>query len=256
MALILGATKADEARCPHFPGHWRPGSLPLSSCTRYARNMNVTVAAIEDHEATALGITHAVSNSADLEFQAVFPTVTDYERSGWPYADVVLLDLRLGDDSDPFANAHRLISRGAHVLIYSSLESPYLIRRALQAGVHGVIEKSRPIAELTEAVRTVAAGEVYATADWAAAIDADGDFPHTKLSARQRDVLELYASGESAKRVARLLDLSPETVQDYLERIRTKYAVSGRPANTKIELFRRAQEDGLLPGPDDPHAWS
>ena len=217
--------------------------------------MDVTVAAIEDHEATAFGISHAVRSSVGLEFQAAFPTVTEYERSGWPCADVVLLDLRLGDDSDPFANAHRLIARGAHVLIYSSLESPYLIRRALQAGVHGVIEKSRPIAELTEAVRTVAAGEVYATADWAAAIDADGDFPQTKLSARQRDVLELYASGESAKRVARLLDLSPETVQDYLERIRTKYALAGRPANTKIELFRRAQEDGLLPGPDDPPPW-
>lgn len=218
--------------------------------------MNVTVAAIEDHETTAFGIAHAVNSSTDLDFQSVFPTVTDYERSGLPCADVVLLDLRLSDDSDPFANAQRLIARGAHVLIYSSLESPYLIRRALQAGVHGVIEKSRPIAELAEALRSVAADEVYATADWAAAIDADGDFSQARLSERQRDVLELYASGESAKRVARLLDLSPETVQDYLERIRTKYSLAGRPATTKIDLFRRAQEDGLLPGPDDPHAWA
>lgn len=217
--------------------------------------MYVTVAAIEDHEATILGISHALNADAGLRFLAAFPTVDDYERSAVAWADVVLLDLRLGDDSDPFANAQRLIDSGAHVLIYSSMESPYLIRRALQAGVHGVIEKSRPLPELREALRTVSAGEVYATADWAASIDADGDFSQAKLSPRQRDVLELYASGESAKRVARLLELSPETVQDYLERIRTKYSLAGRPANTKIELFRRAQEDGFLPGPDDPHAW-
>ncbi|MDN6258870.1 MAG: helix-turn-helix transcriptional regulator, partial [Corynebacterium sp.] len=66
------------------------------------------------------------------------------------------------------------------------------------------------------------------------------------------EVLELYASGEPAKRVARLPGISQETVNDYLGRIRVKYQNAGRPAPTKTDLFRRAQEDGYLPGPSDP----
>ncbi|WP_257159328.1 response regulator transcription factor [Corynebacterium cystitidis] len=69
------------------------------------------------------------------------------------------------------------------------------------------------------------------------------------LSERQREVLELYAMGESAKRVAALTELSVDTVQDYLQRIRTKYALQGRATVTKVDLMQRAQEDGYLPGP-------
>lgn len=64
------------------------------------------------------------------------------------------------------------------------------------------------------------------------------------LSERQREVLALYASGEKADRVARMTGLSVGTVNDYLRRIRTKYREAGRPAETKIDLYRRAVEDG------------
>lgn len=63
------------------------------------------------------------------------------------------------------------------------------------------------------------------------------------------EVLELYAAGESAKRVALMLGLSIETVRDYISRIRQKYALSGRLTVTRIDLFGRAQGDAYLPGP-------
>jgi DNA-binding NarL/FixJ family response regulator len=62
-------------------------------------------------------------------------------------------------------------------------------------------------------------------------------------------VLELYASGEPAYRVASLTGLSTETVNVYLSRIRRKYADAGRPAPTKTDLYKRALEDGWLPIP-------
>ena len=62
-------------------------------------------------------------------------------------------------------------------------------------------------------------------------------------------MLGLYASGESAARVASLTNLSTDTVNDYLGRIRQKYAEVGRPASTKTDLYRRALEDGWLPFP-------
>ncbi len=83
------------------------------------------------------------------------------------------------------------------------------------------------------------------TTEWAAAIDGgDPGLDEVGLSPRQLEVLELYASGEKADRVARLTGLAPQTVNDYLQRIRQKYAAVGRPAPTKTDLYKRAVEDG------------
>ena len=79
------------------------------------------------------------------------------------------------------------------------------------------------------------------------AIDADDDF--VDLPPQLRRVLELYAAGESTAGVAKSMNLSPDTVSDYVGRIRTKYAAVGRPAPTRQHLMFRAIEDGWLPIP-------
>jgi DNA-binding NarL/FixJ family response regulator len=161
--------------------------------------------------------------------------------------DVVLLDLRLGDGTTPQQNIDRLHAAGAAVLAYTSGEDPVLLREAARRGVSGVVRKSQPLEVVVDAVRQVLAGEVVAGADWAAAIDADDAIPAAGLTDREAQVLELYASGEKADRVAQELGISRETVLDHLRRIRVKYAAVDRAAPTKIHLHRRAVEDGLLP---------
>jgi two-component system, NarL family, response regulator DevR len=51
------------------------------------------------------------------------------------------------------------------------------------------------------------------------------------------------------KSVARQMTISNETVEQYLGRVREKYARVGRAAPTKVELYYRAVEDGHLPPP-------
>jgi hypothetical protein len=41
--------------------------------------------------------------------------------------------------------------------------------------------------------------------------------------------------------------VSVESVKTYLQRVRRRYDEAGRPASTRMELRRRALEDGLLP---------
>ena len=43
------------------------------------------------------------------------------------------------------------------------------------------------------------------------------------------------------------LGISRETVLDHIRRIRAKYAKVERPAPTKVELYQRAIEDGVIP---------
>ncbi|MGP6173459.1 LuxR C-terminal-related transcriptional regulator [Corynebacterium sp. A21] len=217
--------------------------------------MNIKVVAIDDHTAALAGVGDLLGEIPNIELVGMVNTVDqalDRIHQMIPTdIDVVLLDLRLADGSDPYNNAVLLLSTGVHVLVYSSMESPFLVRRALKAGVSGVVDKSARVENLVIAINEAAAGRTVANANWAGVIDSDPLINSVQLSARQREVLELYAIGESAKRVASITGLSADTVQDYLGRIRTKYALVGRPVHSKIDLFRRAQEDGFLPGPGD-----
>lgn len=98
--------------------------------------MTIRVALIEDHPTTILGVESMLEHAKDIEFVKGFPTVAaflDYARfvrAGISVykVDVVLLDLRLADLSMPYDNAKALIDKKLKVLVYSSLESPYLIR--------------------------------------------------------------------------------------------------------------------------------
>lgn len=213
------------------------------------------VIAIDDHEVSLWGLAGMIESADDIELLGVFANMAAVLESVKQHdeIDLAILDLRFPDGTKPEENVKALQQITPNVLVFSSLESPYLVRRALQAGVLGIISKTDNAENIIGAIRKAAAGATVATAEWASFIDSDPNLDHVELSERQRDVLELYASGEPAKRVARLTGLSQETVNDYLGRIQLKYANAGRPAQTKVDLYRRAQEDGFLPGPGDPN---
>ncbi|ORI12679.1 response regulator [Rhodococcus sp. 1168] len=214
-------------------------------------NVRRRIGLVEDHESVALGLRSILADQSDLDLIAVAATVDELLASG-PTLDLVVLDLRLGDGSSPRSNVEKLHAAGAQVLVYTGAENPFLVRSAARAGVLGVVRKSEPAAAIVSAIRRAAAGDQVVTTDWAAAIDGDPQLPDVGLSPRQREVLALYASGEKAGRVARLAGLSEQTVNDYLVRIRNKYAQAGRPAPTKTDLYKRAVEDGWLPMPEVP----
>lgn len=116
----------------------------------------------------------------------------------------------------------------------------------------GVIRKSAPADDFTEGLRRAARGEVVVSADWAAAIDSDPELAEAVLSPQEGRVLQRYASGMAAKSVAYDLGISEHTVEDYLKRIRSQYAAVGRWSPTKVDLYKRALEDGYLPFPHAP----
>lgn len=203
---------------------------------------------IEDHESVAMGLKAMLGPEPDLELILTAETVPDL-LAREPVLDLVVLDLRLADGSSPASNVRALRESGYETLVFTGAENPYLVRSAAQAGVLGVVRKSAPATTVVEAVRRAASGQQVITTDWAAAIDADPQLSDVGLSPRQEEILTLYGSGEKASRVARLTGLSEQTVNDYLARIRQKYADAGRPAPTKTDLYKRAVEDGWLPVP-------
>jgi DNA-binding CsgD family transcriptional regulator len=67
-----------------------------------------------------------------------------------------------------------------------------------------------------------------------------------RLSRCEQQVLALYAAGAKAQTVATRLGVSGDTVNTYVRRVRQKYDRAGRPAASRIDLYRRAVEDGLV----------
>ncbi|MEH3155731.1 MAG: response regulator transcription factor [Gordonia paraffinivorans] len=205
------------------------------------------IGVIDDHEISILGVAHMLSTADDLEFAGGAPTVDDLLATTHDVT-LAVLDLRLEDGSSPHSNVETLRRHGIETLVHTAAEDAYLVRSAAAANVLGVVRKSTPAADMLEAIRQAARGEQVPTMDWAAAIDSDDSFV-VDLSPRQREVLELYASGESTARVAQLTGMAADTVNQHLDRIRTKYASVGRPARNKTDLYKRAVEDGWLPIP-------
>jgi DNA-binding NarL/FixJ family response regulator len=206
------------------------------------------VGMVDDHLSPVWGIERVVDRVDDLEFVGAATSVAALLESHLPL-DVVVLDLRLTDGTTPRENVERLAARGIHTIVYTSGEYPDLLRSAARAGTLGVILKSAPEKVVVEAIRRAAAGHEVLTTEWAAAIDADPRLDAVELSPQLQKVLALYASGETSASVGEAMGLQTDTVNEYLKRIRQRYAEAGRPAHTKLDLFKRAVEDGWLPTP-------
>ncbi|GAB3146791.1 response regulator transcription factor [Microbacterium neimengense] len=207
------------------------------------------VAFIDDHESVRLGVEAACARTGTTDVVYSGASVTSYlawRADGGAQADVVVLDLTLGDGTTVSENVTRLTGDGSAVIIYSVADRPASVREALLAGAVGVISKASPISDVVGAIATVARGDVLNTVEWASAIEGDRAFADAQLSTREREVLKLYAAGLPLKIVADRLGIAFSTAKENITRIRVKYVEVGRPAPTKVDLLRRALEDGLL----------
>jgi DNA-binding NarL/FixJ family response regulator len=208
----------------------------------------VRVAIVDDHEAVRLGF---AGTCAEFGFELVgsAPTVTELlEQIEGKDCEVIVSDLSLADGSLVQENIERLVEYGSAVLIFSIADKPALMRSALRAGATAIVPKSQPMADLAEAIKLSAKGAIINNPETSAMIDADSIFKEASLSAREREVLSLYASGMSLKQVAYELKIKQSSAKEHIDRVRVKYAKLGREAATKVDLFKRALEDGILSG--------
>jgi DNA-binding NarL/FixJ family response regulator len=148
--------------------------------------------------------------------------------------DLVIMDLAL-----PRLNgfdATRLILERlpqTHVIVLSSSCLPQSVRGALRAGALGYVIKEAVGEELLSAVRKVMAGERYLSPQIETACDSglndtESKGPWDDLSQREREVLRGTADGSSTAQIARMLSLSPRTVDTYRSRSMRKLGLPNR----------------------------
>jgi DNA-binding NarL/FixJ family response regulator len=216
--------------------------VPMSS------SRPIRVALVDDHAIVEVAFRAALADIPSVTFVGVSPTVHDL-LADHPDAELVVLDLRLADGSSPISNVSALRERDMSVIAYTSGEDPYLVRLVARTEVLGIVRKSAPVEVLLETIRAAVDGEALMSTEWAAAIDADPELSDARLSPQEESVLALFATGLKTQAVAAALGIAVETVEDHVRRIRQTYARIGRAAPTKIDLYKRAIEDGFLPLP-------
>jgi DNA-binding NarL/FixJ family response regulator len=104
------------------------------------------------------------------------------------------------------------------------------VRRALKAGAAGYVVKRSAAKEVVEAIRAVHAGQRYLSPRVADVVledytDDKQDDLLSRLSAREREVLQLLAEGRTGAQIAERLSLSQKTVETYRARLVEKLGI-------------------------------
>lgn len=143
------------------------------------------------------------------------------------------------------------VSPRTRVIILSMQGTSEHLYRSLQAGAYGYLLKGSAGKMLVEAIRTVHAGNRYFSEEMTHVLVEDfvqqrergpQTSPLERLSAREREVLQLVVEGNSSAKIAEVLSLSPKTVETYRSRLMTKLGIKDMPS-----LVKFAVQHGLTP---------
>lgn len=149
--------------------------------------------------------------------------------------DVALVDLGL-EGTSGVALVKRVLDHdpAAGVLIYTGSSDPQELDAAARCGARGFALKSIDSADLVAAIRAVAAGGIWIDPALAGAL-APPTAQAAMLTPREREILELLASGVTGEQAAGRLCLSPETVRTHV-----RNAMRKLDANTRVHAIALA----------------
>ncbi|WAC92365.1 response regulator [Mycobacterium sp. Aquia_213] len=160
--------------------------------------------------------------------------------------DVALLDFRMpGMDGAQVAAAVRSNELPTRVLLLSAHDESAIVYQALQQGAAGFLLKDSTRTEIVKAVLECAKGNDVVAPSLAGGLAAQirqrAEPSAPVLSAREREVLNRIARGQSIPAIAGELFVAPSTVKTHVQRLYEKLGVSDRAA-----AVAEAMRQGLL----------
>lgn len=213
----------------------------------------IKVLIVDDHALVRMGIRRLLEDMSDVDI------VADTEsgeqalllvKSHSP--DVVLLDMKM-PGIDGWEVTRRLKKSNPHVKVIAvtAMNSDPLPTRVLQLGAMGYLTKESDAAEMAAAIRKVARGEKYLSAEIAQkmainSLEEVKGSPFDMLSEREMQVMLMITGGMDVQDIAERLFLSSKTINGYRYRMFEKLAIKN-----DVELTYLAMKHRVIEHPSD-----
>jgi two-component system, NarL family, nitrate/nitrite response regulator NarL len=169
--------------------------------------------------------------------------------------DVVLLDVDMPGNGLLAASRITSISPATRVIMLTVSEDEDHLLSAMKAGASGYVLKGVSASELIRIVRSVSAGDVYVAPALAFGLlhemtRPQPNDPLEELGAREREVLELVASGLSNQEIGLRMGLAERTVKHYMTNVLKKLQVRSRVEAALLAARGGLGQDALAHSPD------
>ena len=206
----------------------------------------ISILLVDDHPIVRQGYRRVLENQPDFQVVAEAENaVSAYGAFKAHSPDIVVMDISMPGASGLEAIRNiRARERHAHILVFSMHSEASLVKAAFNAGAGGYVTKSSEPAVLIRAIRSVANGERAMSDDVAQVLALESLMPSgsalDQLAEREIEILRQIAAGATKEEVARNLNLSLKTVQNYHYMIKVKTGLK-----TDAQLVHLAAECGL-----------
>jgi len=208
----------------------------------------IRVVIADDHTIVRDGLKHLLAAAGDIEIAGEARNGTEaLERVRTLAFDVLLMDMSMpGKSGIELIKQVHAEKPKLRILVLSMHEEHQYAVRAIRAGAAGYLTKESATTQLVEALRKVAGGGAFISAEVAQQLalgampDAKGPL-HAALSDREYQILLLIAAGKSISEIAEQLFLSVKTVSTHKSNILAKMNMS-----TMGDLIRYALTNDLI----------
>ena len=207
----------------------------------------IRIVLADDHAIVREGLKHILSNEPEFDVVAEAGDGHEVLRivRELPF-DLLVLDLSMpGRSGMELIKLVHTDKPKVRILVLSMHQEVQYAVRAIKLGAAGYLTKESAPAELAQALRKIAAGGAYVSAEVAQAL-AMGAMPgaerplHQTLSTREFDVFQRLVAGESVTDIAAALHLSVKTVSTHKSNLMAKLGVAHA-----TDLVRYAIRHGL-----------
>jgi DNA-binding NarL/FixJ family response regulator len=206
----------------------------------------IRVLLVDDHQIVREGLRALLAGAPDMEVVGEAADGRDaIDVAAKLRPDVVVMDLSLkGLHGEGAIRELRKRLPELRVMVLSMYGSPDYVRPAVRAGAAGYLVKGSGISEFVDALRAVASGQTFFSPDVRVVAEAARNEPAPaiertpleELTAREREVLQLVALGQTNREIAQTLGLSAKTVDGHRTRIMAKLDLHDAASLTRFAI--------------------